>query len=567
VSARGLDPRLAGRPELRGYQRVLVLAGVATAVLVTTQAIALARFLAAATTGHLDAFAAAVLLAALAARTGLVFAFGAYTARRAAAAKAGVRVDLLRAGVAAGPEWLGGARAGELATLAGRGVDALDAYLTGYLPQVALAAAVPVAVLVALVATDPLSALVVLLTLPLLPLFAAFAGRKAAAVTERQWRGLRLLGGHFLDLLTGLPTLRAFDRAKAQVAGVERMADRYRVATMRTLRVAFLSALVLELVASVSVALVAVPVGLRLLHGGLGLAAALTVLLLAPEAYLPLRAAGAGYHASREGQAVIADAAGVLTPRDAPDAVGVLASPDTPDVVGLPVPDLRSAPIVADRLTVTRGERTVLAGVSFRIEPGERVAIVGPSGAGKSTLLALLMGFLTPTDGRLSIGDSDLSTLDIADVRYRIAWVPQRPHLFAGTVWDNIRLGAPHAGDDEVRAAAAAAHADEFVAALPLGGDTMLGEHGYGLSDGQRQRIALARAFLRTHAPLLLLDEPTARLDQTSEAAVLDASTRLMAGRTVLVVAHRPALLASVDRVLLVRDGQVSAVEPEAVLV
>jgi ATP-binding cassette subfamily C protein CydD len=544
---RGFDPRLLGRAEARRYPLVLAIGGALTAALVVAQAVALARLLTAAVAGRFDAAAALALAVAVVARAAVSFAQSAVAARVAAGVKAGLRADLLRSALSRGPDWLGGTRAGELATLAGRGVDALDAYLSGYLPQLVLAMAVPVAVLVGLAVADPTSALIVAVTLPLMPLFAALVGWRAVAATERQWRGLRRMGGHFLDLLVGLPTLRAYDRDTAQVSAVHAMADGYRVATMRTLRIAFLSALVLELVAAVSVALVAVPVGLRLLDGGLGLAAALLVLLLTPEAYLPLRAVGAHFHSSREAVAVVDDAAGVLDPAPRPTGVA-------------PAPDLAQVPLVLDGVTVCRDGREVLADVSLTIRPGERVALVGPSGAGKSTLLALFLGFVNPTSGRVLLGDTELSTVDIEAVRRQLAWVPQRPYLFAGSVRENIALGAP--SDSDVREAATAAAADEFIGALPHGYDTALGERGYGLSDGQRQRVALARAFLRSGAPVLLLDEPTAGLDQASEAAVLSASARLMSGRTALVVAHRPALLSVVDRVLVVRAGRVREAVP-----
>jgi ATP-binding cassette subfamily C protein CydD len=286
-----------------------------------------------------------------------------------------------------------------------------------------------------------------------------------------------------------------------------------------------------------------VPIGLRLLDGGLTLQTALLVLLLAPEAYLPLRVAGSKFHASMEGLTALDQAFSVL--EQAPVA---------------PSGRIKVAPAM-DRIrfegVTVAYERTVaLRDATFSVAPGERVAIVGPSGAGKSTLLALLLGFTQPTSGRVLIGDTDLATVDIEAWRRNLAWVPQRPYLFAASLADNIRLGAPDASPAAVAAAVSAAHLDEVVAALPDGLDTVLGERGHGLSSGQRQRVALARAFLRD-APLLLLDEPTARLDGASEALVLAATRRLAQGRTALLVAHRPALLADVDRVLRVDEGRV----------
>ena len=552
MSRRPFDPRLTRRvPATRRHLAVLGLCGVATAVVVVLQATALATVLTAAAGGRLDRVALGLFVAAVAARGLLAWAQGAVAAWSAAAVKEALRVELLGSVSRRGPAWLAGQRGGSLATLVGRGLDGLDAYFTGYLPQLVLGVTIPVAVLARLVFADWTSAVIVAVTIPLIPIFGALVGWQAQAATERQWKRLSRLGGHFLDMVAGLPTLRAFGRARAQVEVVRRMADGHRAATMKTLRIAFLSSLVLELVATLSVALVAVPVGLRLLSGGITLQVALLVLLLTPEAYLPLRAAGTKFHASLEGLTALDEALSALP-----------AEPAAAPRVVTPAP--RPGVIVFESVTVEYGRTTALRNVSLTIHPGERVAIVGPSGAGKSTLLGLLLGFVTPTSGRVTVDgvdlantvDSvDLASVDLAEWRRRVAWVPQRAHLFAGTVADNVRLGA--APDADLTAAAAAASLDEVVAALPEGWDTMLGERGYGLSSGQRQRIALARAYLRD-APVVLLDEPTARLDAASEAAVVASTERLLAGRTALFVAHRPALLAAADRVLRVDRGVVT---------
>ncbi|PWU45557.1 thiol reductant ABC exporter subunit CydD [Micromonospora sp. S4605] len=549
MNRRPFDPRLLRRvPAARRDLAVLALLGVVAAGLVVAQATALAALLATAFDGRLDRPALAGLVAAVAARSLLVWAQGTVSARVAATVKAALRVELLAAVGRHGPGWVAGQRAGQLATLAGRGLDALDAYFTGYLPQLVLSVTVPVAVLGRIFLADWSSALIIAVTLPLIPIFGALLGWQAQAATERQWRRLSLLGGHFLDMVAGLPTLRAFGRARAQVDVVRRMADGHRVATMKTLRIAFLSALVLELVATLSVALVAVPVGLRLLGGGLTLQTALLVLLLTPEAYLPLRAAGARFHASMEG----------LTALD--EALTVSATPPAPAERRGPAPDGR-AEIRFESVTVEYERTTALRDVTLTIRPGERIAIVGPSGAGKSTLLNLLLGFVTPTTGRITVGGVDLAGADPDAWRRQLAWVPQRAHLFAASLADNIRLGAPDTPDAVLAAAVRDAALDDVVAGLPDGLATVLGERGHGLSSGQRQRVALARAFLRD-APVVLLDEPTARLDSASEAVVLAATRRLVAGRTALLVAHRPALLADADRVLRVEDGRVTELTP-----
>ncbi|MGC5052570.1 thiol reductant ABC exporter subunit CydD [Micromonospora sp. DT48] len=565
MNRRPFDPRLLRRvPAARRDLVLLTLLGVLAAGLVVAQATALAALLATAFTGRLDRAALAGLLIAVAARALVLWAQGAVSARAAATVKAALRSELLGAVARHGPGWVAGQRAGQLATLAGRGLDALDAYFTGYLPQLVLSVTVPVAVLGRIFLADWSSAVIIALTLPLIPIFGALLGWQAQAATDRQWRRLSLLGGHFLDMVAGLPTLRAFGRARAQTDAVRRMADGHRTATMKTLRIAFLSALVLELVATLSVALVAVPVGIRLLDGGLALQTALLVLLLTPEAYLPLRAAGSRFHASMEGLTAL-DEALTLSGSAPPPSTGAAADLASQGVAGEagPRPDGR-AEIRFESVTVAYERTVALRDVSLTIRPGERIAIIGPSGTGKSTLLNVLLGFVSPTEGRVTVGGVDLADADLDAWRREVAWVPQRAHLFAASLADNIRLGAPDATPAALAAAIRAAALDEVVAALPDGLETTLGERGHGLSSGQRQRVALARAFLRD-APVVLLDEPTARLDTAAEAAVLSATRQLVAGRTALLVAHRPALLTDVDRILRVEDGRVTELTPAPV--
>ncbi|SCG42937.1 thiol reductant ABC exporter subunit CydD [Micromonospora inositola] len=551
MNRRPFDPRLLRRvPAARRDLAVLAVLGGLTALLVVAQATALATLLATAVDGRLHRPALAGFVAAVAARALVSWAQGTVAARAAATVKAALRADLLRAVGRHGPGWVAGQQAGQLATLVGRGLDALDAYFTGYLPQLVLSVTVPLAVLARIVLADWSSALIIALTIPLIPVFGALLGWQAQAATERQWRRLSRLGGHFLDMVAGLPTLRAFGRARAQVDVVRRMADGHRQATMRTLRIAFLSALVLELVATLSVALVAVPVGIRLLGGGITLSTALLVLLLTPEAYLPLRAAGSRFHASMEGLTALDEA---LTLSAAPDAAA-------PTAVRAPAP-AGAGEIRFEGVTVEYERTTALRDVTLTIRPGERIAVIGPSGAGKSTLLALLLGFVTPTAGRVTVAGVDLADVDLDAWRRQLAWVPQRAHLFAASLADNIRLGAPDTTDAALGGAVTDAALDEVVAALPDGLATELGERGHGLSSGQRQRVALARAFLRD-ASVVLLDEPTARLDSASEAVVLAATRRLVAGRTALLVAHRPALLEDADRIIRVEDGRVTELTP-----
>ncbi|MGA4840872.1 thiol reductant ABC exporter subunit CydD [Streptomyces sp. G45] len=471
--------------------------------------------------------------------------------RASAAVKSELRGRLVERAGALGPGWLTEQRTGALVTLATRGVDALDDYFSRYLPQLGLAVVVPVAVLARIVTEDWVSAAIIAGTLPLIPIFMVLIGWATQNRMDRQWRLLSRLSGHFLDVVAGLPTLKVFGRAKAQAESIRTITAEYRRATMRTLRIAFLSSFALELLATISVALVAVTIGMRLVHGDMALYDGLVILILAPEAYLPLRQVGARYHAAAEGLAA------------AEEIFGVLEAP-APAAGTAPVP--AGGALRVEDVTVRYPGRDVdaVSGVSFSVGSGETVALVGPSGGGKSTLLNVLLGFVAPTRGRVCVGDADLADVSLEQWRERVAWVPQRPHLFAGTIADNVRLArpdAPDAPDAAVRDALRAAGALEFVNALPLGDQTVLGEDGAGLSAGQRQRIALARAFLADR-PVVLLDEPTAALDGATEAGIVDAVRRLAVGRTVVMVVHRPALLAVADRVVRVggpRDGDAAA--------
>ncbi|SFQ25590.1 ATP-binding cassette, subfamily C, CydD [Actinomadura madurae] len=539
-----LDPRLLRYARTtRLFLLASVALGTATAGLIIAQATLLAAML---TRAFLDGASLAdlrtpmlLLLAVVLARTLVAWLAEVAAHRSSAAVKSELRRRLLAHALGLGPRWLSGERSGELATLASRGIDALDDYFSRYLPQLVLAVIVPVAVGARILLGDWLSAVTIAATLPLIPVFAILVGLTTQRKMDRQWRTLSLLSAHFLDVVAGLPTLKIFGRARAQAGRIREITDRHRRATMSTLRIAFLSALVLELLSTLSVALVAVSIGLRLVEGGLGLETALLVLILAPEAYLPLRQVGAQYHASVEGLTAASRVFEVLeTP---PPASGT-----RPDVPGLARATLR-----LEDVTVTYPDRDApaLDDFSLTVHPGETVALVGPSGAGKSTVLSVLLGFVRPDSGRVLVDWDDLATFSPDAWRAQIAWVPQRPYLFAGSVAANIRLGRPDASDAEVHAAAEAANALSFIEALPPGFDTPLGDRGTGLSAGQRQRIALARAFLRD-APLLLLDEPTSGLDGESEAAVINAVARLAMSRTVILVAHRPTLLPLADRVI-----------------
>ncbi|HQS19153.1 thiol reductant ABC exporter subunit CydD [Reyranella sp.] len=468
--------------------------------------------------------------------------------------KARIRSALLRHLASLGPATNAGRSTGEAATVVLEGVDALDAYVSRFLAHLGVLVVLPPLVLVVVLPRDWISGLVLLVTAPVIPLFMVLLGLGAEKLNRRQWLRLLRLSGRLLDGLQRLTTLRLLNAGDREAERLAEAAEDYRKSTMAVLRVAFLSTLALEFFATVGIALVAVLIGFRLLDGALGFEAAFFVLLLAPEFYAPLRQLGLDYHARME---ALAAAERILDLQ-----------------AETPMPAGEERPVLGAALTIEcegvsfawEPERPALQDFSLRLVPGEIVALVGPSGAGKSTLLSLLMGLLHPQSGQVLANGHDLATLDPAHWLEHVAVVPQRPHMFEGSVLDNIRLGDPDASLDRVRAAARMAAADGFITALPRGYDTPLGEHGETLSGGQVQRLALARAFLKEKAGLLLLDEGTAGLDRGTEASVADAIRRLATGRTTLIVTHRLATVHLADRVVFLEEGRIVEQGPRAAL-
>jgi ATP-binding cassette subfamily C protein CydD len=583
---RPLDPRLLRRARAaRWYVALTAALGVAAAGAVVLQAFAIAHTLGPAVTAGSAGTPLALgdvapwlgaLAAAIAVRAAVAWAQERYAQKAAADVVAELREQVVAHTVALGPRPAGGDGAAATATLATRGLDDLGPYLVRYVPQLLLTAILTPALVLVVLGLDWVSALICVVTLPLVPLFMWLVGVMTAGTSERRLRTIERLGAQVLDLLAGLPTLRAFGREIGPGARVRALGDASRRATMGTLRVAFLSGMVLELLTTLSVAIVAVGVGLRLVEGMIALVPAIAVLVLAPEVYLPLRRVGSEFHASTDGLAAAERAFAVLE-RPLP-ATGTVAAPS-----------LAGATLVLDGVGVRAGDRAVLApaGLTARVPlgtgrpgGGRVVALRGPSGAGKSTTALVLLGLLRPDEGRVLVepaavrdGDArvDLADLDPATWWPQVTWVPQRPTLAPGTVRDAVTDGRA-VTDDALRAAARTTGLDDVVAGLPQGWDTPVGLGGTGLSVGQRQRVALAAALLDGAAPggaapppLVLLDEPTAHLDARGEQVVLDTVRAWRdAGRTVLVVAHRASLLALADQVVDVASRAVGPAEAVA---
>lgn len=462
--------------------------------------------------------------------------------------------------VALGPAYAQGERSGELVTTALEGIEALDAYFGQYLPQLFHAALVPLTFLLLIAPLDPISGILMAVTAPLIPFFMVLIGSQAEQLTRRQWRTLRTMGAHFLDVLQGLTTLKILGRSAEQADTIARISDAYRQRTMAVLRVTFLSALMLEMLATLGTAIVAVEVGLRLLYGSLSFQQAFFVLLLAPEFYMPLRTLGARFHAGVAGATAAQRIYQVLeaSPAVPQAATQPAASLSTLAPYERALPSVAGVPIrfVEVHFAYEDGTRPALRGVSFDLLPGQKVALVGPSGSGKSTVVQLLLRFIEPQQGTIYVGDVPLTSLDPTWWRTQVAWVPQQPYLLNASIADNIRLGQPDATLEEVIAAARLAHADTFIREMPDGYDTLIGERGARLSGGQAQRIAIARAFLKD-APLLILDEATSSLDAHHEELLHASLAQLMRGRTVLVIAHRLTTTQDADVIWVLSEGRI----------
>ncbi len=548
-----LDKRLLGLLRAERWLLILIAAiSLGGAILIILQARLLSGILNAVFLEGAGLKAVVPLLGALlvigvlrATTTGGVEVFSGWLAVRI---KHKLRQMLLERLLAAGPACIQQENSGELTNTFINGVEALDAYYSQYLPQLVISAIVPFAVLLAVFPLDWLSGLVFLLTAPLIPFFMMLVGKGSESITRRQYQSLSRMSAFFLDTLQGLRELKQWNRSKDHAQRISKAAEDYRRTTMSVLRVTFLSALVLELVATISTAVVAVQIGLRLLYGLMDFQQAFVILLLAPEFYQPLRLLGQRFHAGMSGVSA-ADRIFALMETISPSTSSPLAS----------APSFKAGDVIRFEnvgLQFQNREMPALKDIHFELKHGEMLALVGSSGSGKTTIANLLMGFIQPQEGKIWINHRLFNEIDLTSWRKQIAWVGQRPYILHGTLRENLLLAMPAASTGELEQAISLAHLNELIAALPQGVDTVLGEGGAKLSSGEAQRLALARAFLK-NAPIVILDEPTAHLDASLEKVLEESIVHLCAGRTVLMIAHRLPTVMRANRILVLQDGQI----------
>jgi ATP-binding cassette, subfamily C, bacterial CydCD len=445
-----------------------------------------------------------------------------------------------------GPAYTRGQRTGELTTAAVEGIEALDAYYSQYLPQLVITALVPISILIVVFPIDLLSGIVLLVTAPLIPFFMVMIGKGAEIVTKRQYQTLSRLSAHFLDSVQGLTTLKLFGQSGAHAKNIETVSNQFRDTTLGVLRITFLSALALELLATLSTAVIAVEIGFRLLYARMDFLEAFFILILAPEFYLPLRMLGARFHAGMSGTTA------------AKRIYEILDTPVTSDQLAVDsgqfVEEVSSIELKNVSYTYPGETTPAIENIDFQINAGQHVALVGASGAGKTTLVNLLLGFIQPASGAITINHK--VPITHSQLLNAIAWVPQKPYLFHDTIAANIRLGKPGATDEEMIEVAKSAHLHEFIETLPEKYQTVIGESGGRLSGGQAQRLALARAFLKNE-PILILDEPTSSVDPETETLLEESTRQLMHGRTVITIAHRLNTIFRADQIIVLEGGQI----------
>jgi ATP-binding cassette subfamily C protein CydD len=498
-----------------------------------------------------------LLLGATVLRSGLLWLREIAGQRGAIHVKNELRKRLFAHLIGLGPSYTRGERTGELTATAVEGVEKLEAYFARYLPQMALSMFVPLLVAAYVLPTDWISAVLLLLTAPAIPVLMILVGSHAEEHTKRQWSALSRMSAHFLDVLQGLPTLKAFGRGAVERERVAEISDEFREKTLKVLRWAFLSGFVLEFITTLSLALVAVALGIRLLMGSIAFEPAFLVLLLAPEFFRPLRELGVHRHAGMEGKAAAERIFEVLdTP--APMSPGSGAASRPTSQLSIEFDDVS--------YSYPGNKERALSSINLTLPAGTCTALVGRSGAGKSTVVNLLMRFLDPESGRIAANGICVTDLPVETWRACVALVPQRPYLFYGSVMENIHLARPSATQQEIEEAAALAGATEFIARLPHGYDTQIGERGVRLSGGEAQRLAIARAFLKD-APMLIMDESTSSLDPESERLIGEALERLLRNRTVLVIAHRLNTVYRADQIAVLEAGRVAQIGTHADLI
>ena len=545
---RPLDPRLLKYAKTtRNYMAFATVNGIVTAVILITQAIVLGELLASVFIGgkqFVDVKGQLILLTVLVIIRAISAWFSDYiSARSSAAAKSELRMAVLTRSAKLGPAWINSKRSSDLTNTATRGLDALDIYFSRYLPQLVLSAIIPLAVGVAILTQDILSAVIVALTVPLIPFFMALVGWVTQSKVDKQWHSMQALSGHFLDLVSGLPTLKAFNRSRFQATTIKAVGEDYRTSTMGVLRISFLSSLVLELIATLSVALVAVAIGLRLVNGTMQLREGLIVLLLVPEVYLPLRQVGANFHAVAEGLEAANHMFEILE--------HPLVEEGNDSKISCPEP--KKITIANLTYTYPLAQKPALTNLSATFTEGSISVLTGVSGSGKSTALSALLKFFAPNSGSIHVDDLDLANIDTASWRKQAAYLPQNPWLPNGTVRDAL-LMAGNASDSYLmriclRAGLDFSDQNQF----PSGLDTIVST-STGLSAGQRRRIALARVFIRD-SKVVILDEPTASVDGDTEELVIKAVQEMSAaGKIVIAVAHRPAMISIADQVVQIPE-------------